>query len=257
MGIDLEALSEAEVADLRGCAGTAGRRLYSATSAAVAQLARASACHAEGRGFESLQPLHKRPAKTGLSSVRIRACNEHLPKPTPKRALQDPLPRRERHGPSIPGDSCVTAPDEQDRRRRGVSPDPSSTAMITEAADVRSTASRRSAFTRGPVPQLFDAAKSREPRMTGTAARQQATYRANPGDPTQRPLAWLSGRAFSREGAPVSERRAVVRSEQPSANSFAGTKRARRASRRCRGVGLKAVVHLLGRTPSGSSTRRS
>src|SRR5258707_8986051 len=31
--------------------------------AAVAQLARASACHAEGRGFESLQPLVGRPRK--------------------------------------------------------------------------------------------------------------------------------------------------------------------------------------------------
>lgn len=31
--------------------------LYCADRAAVAQLARASACHAEGRGFESLQPL--------------------------------------------------------------------------------------------------------------------------------------------------------------------------------------------------------
>ena len=34
------------------------RRLDSAPCAAVAQLARASACHAEGRGFESHQPLH-------------------------------------------------------------------------------------------------------------------------------------------------------------------------------------------------------
>src|SRR4051794_37638309 len=32
-------------------------RLYCAARAAVAQLARASACHAEGRGFESHQPL--------------------------------------------------------------------------------------------------------------------------------------------------------------------------------------------------------
>ncbi len=32
-------------------------RGYTRPSAAVAQLARASACHAEGRGFESLQPL--------------------------------------------------------------------------------------------------------------------------------------------------------------------------------------------------------
>ncbi len=34
--------------------------------AAVAQLARASACHAEGRGFESLQPLRKAPLRRGF-----------------------------------------------------------------------------------------------------------------------------------------------------------------------------------------------
>src|SRR3954447_11341670 len=33
--------------------------------AAVAQLARASACHAEGRGFESLQPLRQKPRTCG------------------------------------------------------------------------------------------------------------------------------------------------------------------------------------------------
>src|SRR5215203_5481349 len=37
-----------------------------AVRAAVAQLARASACHAEGRGFESLQPLAKRRVFAGL-----------------------------------------------------------------------------------------------------------------------------------------------------------------------------------------------
>ena len=35
--------------------------------AAVAQLARASACHAEGRGFESLQPLPEAPLRRGFS----------------------------------------------------------------------------------------------------------------------------------------------------------------------------------------------
>src|SRR4051794_35878329 len=34
--------------------------------AAVAQLARASACHAEGRGFESLQPLERKPRSGGV-----------------------------------------------------------------------------------------------------------------------------------------------------------------------------------------------
>src|SRR4051794_28037726 len=39
--------------------------------AAVAQLARASACHAEGRGFESLQPLApKKPRLGGAFSLR-------------------------------------------------------------------------------------------------------------------------------------------------------------------------------------------
>src|SRR5690349_4943509 len=43
-------------------------RLYFPRSAAVAQLARASACHAEGREFESLQPLRPRaPPRAGLS----------------------------------------------------------------------------------------------------------------------------------------------------------------------------------------------
>src|SRR3954452_9840050 len=37
------------------------RWLYSAPRADVAQLARASACHAEGRGFESLHPLLEEP----------------------------------------------------------------------------------------------------------------------------------------------------------------------------------------------------
>ena len=36
----------------------------------VAQLARASACHAEGRGFESLHPLGGAPGKTGASFYR-------------------------------------------------------------------------------------------------------------------------------------------------------------------------------------------
>jgi hypothetical protein len=39
------------------------------TYAAVAQLARASACHAEGRGFESLQPLVRKPRFGGVFCV--------------------------------------------------------------------------------------------------------------------------------------------------------------------------------------------
>ena len=43
--------------------------LYSAPFAAVAQLARASACHAEGREFESLQPLGVKALQIGGFSV--------------------------------------------------------------------------------------------------------------------------------------------------------------------------------------------
>src|SRR5437870_4429187 len=44
----------------------AGRRGYTGRSpAAVAQLARASACHAEGRGFEPLQPLLMKALQIG------------------------------------------------------------------------------------------------------------------------------------------------------------------------------------------------
>ena len=45
------------------------RRLDSAPRAAVAQLARASACHAEGRGFESHQPLPIAEPESGLGPV--------------------------------------------------------------------------------------------------------------------------------------------------------------------------------------------
>ncbi len=43
-------------------------RLYSTEFADVAQLARASACHAEGRGFESHHPLSKVPANEQVQS---------------------------------------------------------------------------------------------------------------------------------------------------------------------------------------------
>src|SRR6202021_551854 len=43
------------------CPGLAGSTDILGRLAAVAQLARASACHAEGRGFESLQPLDQKP----------------------------------------------------------------------------------------------------------------------------------------------------------------------------------------------------
>src|SRR5688500_6409665 len=43
-----------------------GPRLYTALRADVAQLARASACHAEGRGFESHHPLLEAPPRRGF-----------------------------------------------------------------------------------------------------------------------------------------------------------------------------------------------
>ena len=55
-------------------AGRRSRRLTVAILAAhadVAQLARASACHAEGRGFESHHPLRRNPRKTGISCFLI------------------------------------------------------------------------------------------------------------------------------------------------------------------------------------------
>src|SRR3954463_6031611 len=45
-------------------------RAILAPRAAVAQLARASACHAEGRGFESHQPLRKALQLAGFSFWR-------------------------------------------------------------------------------------------------------------------------------------------------------------------------------------------
>jgi hypothetical protein len=49
----------------------AGTRAIIAVLADVAQLARASACHAEGRGFESLHPLRRKALPTaGLSSFQ-------------------------------------------------------------------------------------------------------------------------------------------------------------------------------------------
>ena len=52
--------------------------LYSGhRDAAVAQLARASACHAEGRGFESLQPLLEKPCYRGA----FRVCGKRSSRP--------------------------------------------------------------------------------------------------------------------------------------------------------------------------------
>ena len=61
------------LAGARGLAARRGRlpsglksRRYNPAHADVAQLARASACHAEGRGFESHHPLYESPAQAGF-----------------------------------------------------------------------------------------------------------------------------------------------------------------------------------------------
>ena len=54
-------------------AGNCGREARITLRAAVAQLARASACHAEGRGFESLQPLRGKPRSGGAFLCRSSA----------------------------------------------------------------------------------------------------------------------------------------------------------------------------------------
>src|ERR671931_1624287 len=51
--------------------GGLGDEAILAVHADVAQLARASACHAEGRGFESHHPLLRKP-ETGLFALRAR-----------------------------------------------------------------------------------------------------------------------------------------------------------------------------------------
>ena len=69
-----------------------GSRIYTGRSADVAQLARASACHAEGRGFESLHPLHKKARKSGPFSFSprvLRAQNRlRLPLSSTKPGIQ-------------------------------------------------------------------------------------------------------------------------------------------------------------------------
>jgi hypothetical protein len=56
--------------------------------AAVAQLARASACHAEGREFESLQPLTRKPCKSrGFRRCGGRVGGVCLPGLSPTRCL--------------------------------------------------------------------------------------------------------------------------------------------------------------------------
>ena len=56
-------------------------RLNSRPRAAVAQLARASACHAEGRGFESLQPLFRESPARGRVGFGLGRRNKIEPSP--------------------------------------------------------------------------------------------------------------------------------------------------------------------------------
>ena len=74
-----------------------GARAILGARAAVAQLARASACHAEGRGFESLQPLvTKAPLLAGFFFVRTARTGGDLARATTRRYQSKPgaHPRR-------------------------------------------------------------------------------------------------------------------------------------------------------------------
>jgi hypothetical protein len=58
--------------------GAPGARVILTSLAAVAQLARASACHAEGRGFESLQPLiEPKPAAVSFGASVVAPDADH------------------------------------------------------------------------------------------------------------------------------------------------------------------------------------
>src|SRR5437868_4817584 len=81
----------------------------------VAQLARASPCHGEGRGFESLHPLHRKPRSSGafVRSEPIRCrCDLHWVPRVGTKLLREHRPQPVRGtgcggciyswGPSIP-----------------------------------------------------------------------------------------------------------------------------------------------------------
>src|SRR3954454_20421651 len=65
----LKRAETAKVQRFATCVPEPDARAILAARAAVAQLARASACHAEGRGFESHQPLRKRPLAERVFSL--------------------------------------------------------------------------------------------------------------------------------------------------------------------------------------------
>src|SRR5215208_1734459 len=88
-----------------------------------------SACHAEGRGFESLQPLSKRPAFTGLFSGRsrlVRLRHRTMTGQSCPRRLASAVGRRSLAGDSerpAPWNFCVPS-DDRDRPRRVGAPAP-------------------------------------------------------------------------------------------------------------------------------------
>ena len=95
----------------RSAAGTTSRRRRGAGAilavrAAVAQLARASACHAEGRGFESLQPLRpKAPLRRGFLRFGRVAQSRSDASSTPLRSAAASSNRSSRRAMSAPAPS--------------------------------------------------------------------------------------------------------------------------------------------------------
>ena len=74
-------------------------------SRAVAQLARASACHAEGRGFESLQPLVKGPL---MRVFCFSGWSAWAPSPKPSPTFVERSPSVSNLHPRCPTQSCAS-----------------------------------------------------------------------------------------------------------------------------------------------------
>ena len=89
-----------EAARKARCPGFAG--LYSGAHADVAQLARASACHAEGRGFESHHPLSGNPAWRGF--LRQEALS-----PSPRACIASARPSNVSMRTILPSRTVITS----------------------------------------------------------------------------------------------------------------------------------------------------
>ena len=94
-------------------AGGTGAGAILAVRAAVAQLARASACHAEGRGFESHQPLRvKAPLRRGFllgwAHLTDRSpARAHLALPKPHTRVCTAISQPPRGGKALPNETAL------------------------------------------------------------------------------------------------------------------------------------------------------